>query len=91
VKNDRAAFHAASFLALAIVILLAPGPAAVAQETPPDWVPPMPTGFIPEPAVVRKSMNASDGIMSADREPADGPDAELGHIIIRSSVVPFVP
>jgi hypothetical protein len=40
-----------------------------------------PKGFVAEPDLLRKIANASDGGLSSDREPNDGPYAEFGNMI----------
>ncbi len=66
-------------------MLLAPSPAFTQESTstvlPPGWVPPLPTGLAPEPALLRKLMNASDGSLPGHGEPADGLYVETGHMI----------
>jgi hypothetical protein len=75
-------------LALAIAILvLAAASSASGQEAsntslPPGWVPQTPTGLVAEPPpLLKKLMNASDGVMTYDAEPKDGLYAELGDMI----------
>jgi len=73
-----------AWLILAIMLLV-PGP-AFAQETkpfslPPGWVPPTSIGLFAEPQLLRKLANASDGSLTGERDPQDGPYAELGHMI----------
>jgi hypothetical protein len=70
--------------ALSIVVLLAPKPAAFAQEAtpaslPPGWVTPTP-GLIGEPALLRKLVDHSDG-MSGGGEPNDGPNLHVGSAV----------
>jgi len=83
VKNHHTPVNA--LLALSFVAILAPAPAAYAQQTPselpPGWVTPAPTGLLPEPSFVGKLMNATDGSLGIDRERNDGPYAEFSNMI----------
>jgi hypothetical protein len=82
-KNDLRPSRENALLALSIVMLLAPGP-AVAQEAKPSSVPPgwaMPTGLVSEPDLLRRWINATDGLVNADGDRNDGPYAQFGHMI----------
>jgi hypothetical protein len=88
VKNDRAPSRSTALLMFSIVTLLATG-SEFAQETtpsdlPPGWVPPTSIGLFGEPVLLRKLANASDGALVGEREPEDGPYAEMGHMITGS-------
>lgn len=49
------------------------------SDLPPGWV--TPAGLVPEPGILRKLVNASDGLVKADDDSNDGPYAELGNMI----------
>jgi hypothetical protein len=70
--------------AIACVLVLLAAGASRAQEPQPSalrgWVPPTP-GFLVEPPLLRKLVNASDGAVSGDGEPLDGPYADFGHMV----------
>ena len=74
-----------ALLALPIVLLLAASP-VLAQETnlPPGWIPPTSIGLFDEPQLLRKLANSSDGTLTGEREPQDGPYAEMGNMITGS-------
>jgi hypothetical protein len=62
------------FLAIGVALLVL-SQEAFAQDTKPSvpsWGTPVPTGLIIEPTLLRKLANASDGLVTADREPKDG-------------------
>jgi outer membrane protein assembly factor BamA len=68
------------------VALLARGQAAVGQEVQPaflpsGWVPPTPTGFFAEPALLKKLANSSDANVNGDGDARDGPYSEFGNMI----------
>jgi hypothetical protein len=73
-------------LALPLTMMLAPNPAASAQDTrpqtlPPGWVPPPSRGLVAEPELLRKVANASDGSLTGGAEPRDGLYVELGGMV----------
>jgi hypothetical protein len=74
-----------ALLALAVVTLLVPALAG-AQETqpsgpPPGWVVSTAPGLLPEPVLLRKLMNASDGSMTPGGDRKDGPYVAFGDMI----------
>jgi Omp85 superfamily domain len=74
----------ASLILSIAAVFLAPGPAALAQQTngsdlPAGWIPPK--GIIAEPDVLRKLVDKSDGVINDEGERKDGPYAELGNMI----------
>ncbi len=84
--GDRTPSRKNVLVSFFVVVMLAPSPVAVAQDSqaaslPPGWVPPTPTGFLAEPALLKKFVNASDGSVTGGAEPKDGPYAELGNMI----------
>ncbi len=81
VKTDRTPLCRNAFLGLSLVVMLAPCPVAAAQETPPGWIPPTPTGLIDEPVLLTKFVNSTDGNLKRDGEPTDGLYGEFGNMI----------
>jgi hypothetical protein len=66
------------------LLLLGAAAQSAAQQTdqsdlPPGWV--MPAGLVPEPRVLRRLVNASDGVVKGDGEGHDGLYPELGNNI----------
>jgi outer membrane protein assembly factor BamA len=85
VKNDRQPSHSTALLTFSIVTLLATGPAfaqgTTSSDLPRGWVPPTSIGLFAEPQLLRKLANSSDGSLTGERDPQDGPYAEMGHMI----------
>ncbi len=61
------------------ILVLAPSPGLAQDATPPGWVTPTP-GLLPEPALLRKLVDHSDGV-SADGERKDGLYVAFGNMI----------
>jgi len=84
VQNNHTAFVRQASFSLSLLVMLAAGSAAFAQqppsELPPGWVTPAPTGFLAEPASLTRLIKVSE-TMSADRERNDGLYPELGNMI----------
>ncbi len=81
VNTDRTPLCRNALLSLSIVVMLAPNPVAAAQETPPGWIPPTPTGLIDEPVLLTQFVNSTDSNLKRDGEPTDGLYAEFGNMI----------
>jgi hypothetical protein len=84
-KDDRTPVARIALLTLSMVALLVPVSPAHAQETqpgvPPGWVVPTAPGLLPEPVLLKKLMNASDGSMTPGGDPKDGPYADFSNMI----------
>jgi hypothetical protein len=84
-KDDRTPVARITLLTLSMVALLLPVSAAHAQGTqpgvPPGWVVPTAPGLFPEPVLLKKLMNASDGSMTPGGDPKDGPYVDFGNMI----------
>jgi hypothetical protein len=86
VRTDHAADCRGLQLSLFFVLMLAPGPAAWAQDpqaagVPPGWIIPTPPGLVAEPALLRKLVSTSESTVGDEREPADGLYVETGNMI----------
>jgi Omp85 superfamily domain len=72
--------------ALFLLMMLAAGPAASAQDPqpvslPPGWITPTQPGLVAEPALLRKLVRTSESTIGDDREPGDGLYVETGNMI----------
>jgi outer membrane protein assembly factor BamA len=68
---------------LLFVVFLITAHSVLAQETtsntlPPDWLPP--AGTLPEPGILKKAINASDGLITDNEDRNDGLYAQVGQI-----------
>jgi Omp85 superfamily domain len=74
-----------SVCAAIVVAVAASSASASAQDSnvalPKGWIVAAAPGIVGEPDVLKKLMNATDGLVAPDREPADGVYAEFGNMI----------
>jgi hypothetical protein len=84
-KRDRCGLDKKTLLSLVVMLTLAFGHVAFAQQTdaslPEGWVAPAAIGLIAEPQLLRKMVNASDGSMNGGGDRNDGPYVEYGNMI----------